>query len=168
MPAAPTLSGRPRRNSREGSRRAAARPTRARDKRGTRPKPTPRPLRKIVVLVVEDHGDTREMLGQMLESLGAQVLLAPDAQAAQVVLAMERPHIILLDLMLPGVDGLSFSRHIQSDPRLADIPIVAVTALSHLGDYIQTWTRGFAGHLAKPVEETVLTDAILRVTRRGR
>jgi CheY-like chemotaxis protein len=139
---------------------------RPRGKRRTRSESRPRPLRRVVVLVVEDHDDTRAMLGQMLGSLGASVLLARDALAARVVLGQERPHVILLDLMLPGMDGLAFSRVIQGDPKLANIPIVAVTALAQLGDYIETWTRGFAGHLAKPVEEPALTDAVLRATGR--
>jgi CheY-like chemotaxis protein len=135
--------------------------------RNAHPTEPPRLLRQFVVLVVEDHDDTRAMLGQMLEALGARMILARDAMAARVVLSQERPHVILLDLLLPGMDGLTFSRLIQQDPHLADIPIVAVTALAQLGDYIQTWTHGFAAHLAKPVEDEMLTDAILRVTGRA-
>src|SRR5262245_10247102 len=93
-------ANRPRRESGERRARAPGRPRSGR-------KASTRPLRNIVVLVVEDHEDTRTMLGRMLESLGATVLLAPDAPAAQVVLGMERPHVILLDLMLPGMDGLT-------------------------------------------------------------
>jgi CheY-like chemotaxis protein len=142
----------------------------------TRPEPQPRPrprtagpiLRNLLVLVVEDHADTRELLRRMLEPLGARVLLAEDGPGALRVLAVERPHIILLDLMLPGMDGLTLAHHVHLDPRLASIPILAVTALASMADYIQTWSRGFAGHLTKPVDQADLAASIRRAIRGGR
>jgi CheY-like chemotaxis protein len=120
------------------------------------------------VLVIEDHPDTRELLRQMLAPLGARVLLAEDARAGLQVLERQQPHIILLDLMLPGMDGLTFAHHVHGDPRLTNIPILAVTALASMADYIQTWSRGFAGHLTKPVDQAQLADAIRRVIRGSR
>lgn len=104
----------------------------------------------------------------MLEPLGARVLLAEDAHRGLRVLEQETPHIILLDLLLPGMDGLSFARQVRTEPRWTSIPILAVTALGELGDYVQTWSAGFAGHLTKPVDQADLAMSILRLTRRRR
>ena len=66
------------------------------------------------------------------------------------------------------MDGLTFAHHVHRDPRLADIPLLAVTALASMADYIQTWNRGFAGHLTKPVDEADLAGSIRRAIRGSR
>jgi CheY-like chemotaxis protein len=169
-----SLEGTPIAGSRRGpasrTRRPAPPPARVRSE----PRPRPRPqaagpiLRNLLVLVVEDHADTRELLRRMLEPLGARVFLAEDARTALRVLEVDRPDIILLDLMLPGMDGLTFAHHVHQDPRLASIPILAVTALATMADYIQTWSRGFAGHLTKPVDQADLAASIRRAIRGSR
>lgn len=158
----------PRRGPGSRTRRQAPPPARERPEPRPRPRPAGPVLRNLLVLIVEDHADTRELLRQMLEPLGARVLLAEDAQAALGVLKVEHPHIILLDLMLPGMDGLTFAHHVHRDPRLANIPILAVTALASMADYIQTWSRGFAGHLTKPVDQADLAASIRRAIRARR
>jgi two-component system response regulator GlrR len=121
------------------------------------------PLAGVVVLAVDDHHDARQVVRLMLEPLGARVLLAESGEHALQILDGERPHIILLDILMPGMDGLAFFREVQRDADRARIPILAVTALGGLGDYIRTWTVGFAGHLTKPVEQDDLRLAIRRV-----
>jgi CheY-like chemotaxis protein len=115
------------------------------------------------VLAVDDQPDAREVVRLMLEPLGARVLLAQGAEQALGILEGERPHIILLDILMPGMDGLAFCRAVQRQREWADIPIVAVTALGGVGDYIRTWAHGFAGHLTKPVDQDELWRAIRRV-----
>jgi CheY-like chemotaxis protein len=117
-------------------------------------------LAGLDLVVVEDHADARELLRQMLTSLGARVRIAEDASSGLALLEQGRPDVILLDLMLPGMDGLEFAGHVHRDPRWSTVPILAVTALGGLADYIQTWTRGFAGHLTKPVDQEQLARAI--------
>ena len=148
---------------------AAPRPGRGRGKSQPRrqQRPAPAGLHGLVVLVVEDHEDSRRLLQQMLEHVGARVILAAHGGEALARLETQRrPHVILCDLLMPVLDGLGLARHVQGDPRWRGIPILAVTALGGAADYIKTWAHGFAGHVTKPIDRDVLLAAIRRVTGR--
>jgi CheY-like chemotaxis protein len=128
------------------------------------------PLSGVTLLVVEDHDDSREMLRQMLSALGARVLVAEQGAHALAIMAREEPDLILLDLLMPVMDGFVFAQHVKRDRRWMGIPIIAVTALGEIQDYLRTWQEGLAGHLTKPVSETDLVSVIERVIvqrRRG-
>jgi CheY-like chemotaxis protein len=125
------------------------------------------------VLVIEDNIDSREMLGQMLDALGLRAVLAEDAAGALDVLARESPHLILCDLRLPAIDGFELVHRLRADPRLAHMPILAVTALGSAEDYQRTWEAGFHGHVVKPVEFDGLAELLgrhlsRRLSSRGR
>jgi CheY-like chemotaxis protein len=148
-------------------RRPARAPAGARSQPRPRPRPARGSLRSLVVLVVEDHEDSRRLLQQMLEHVGARVILA--AHGGEALLRLDtqrRPHVILCDLLMPVLDGLGLARQVQGDPRWRGIPILAVTALGGAADYIRTWAHGFAGHVTKPIDREVLLAAIRRVTGR--
>lgn len=80
------------------------------------------------VLVVEDDRDSRELVGLLLELHGYRVLLAPDGAAALEVLQNERPCVILLDLMMPKMNGWQFRDVQRADDRLRSIPVVVMSA----------------------------------------
>jgi CheY-like chemotaxis protein len=126
-------------------------------------------LAGLRLLVIEDHADTREMLRQMLERLGAEVWLAPDGEVALDLLRRRTPlpTAILCDLMMPVMDGLEFARLLQRHLQWASIPIIAVTALGQLADYIMTWTTGFQAHVTKPVDAEELANVIRRIAPAG-
>jgi CheY-like chemotaxis protein len=127
-----------------------------------------RPLQGLTLLVVEDHDDSREFLRRLLEALGAKVLVAVNGLDALDVLETSRPHAILLDLMMPVMDGHAFARRVSRDRRWAGIPIIAVTALGGTRDLLQTWEAGFAGHVTKPLGQVDLMSVVQRVLRRPR
>ena len=135
------------------------------------PAPTPSPKRAsltgLTLLVVEDHADSRELLRRVLEPLGARVLLAENGYEALASLRREprAPDVILCDLLMPAMDGLSFARRLQQEPEWQSIPIVAVTALGQLADYMMTWTQGFRAHLTKPVDPLVLANVVKGLVR---
>jgi CheY-like chemotaxis protein len=104
------------------------------------------------VLVVEDDQDSRTMLGQMLEALGARVVLTGGVSAALDALADGAPDLILCDLRLAELDGFGLIRRVREDPRLSGKPVVAVTARGSAADYQQTWEAGFDGHFVKPID----------------
>jgi two-component system cell cycle response regulator len=82
------------------------------------------------VLVVDDDGDIRQLVAEVLEAEGYRVLTADDGAAVPLARA-ERPDVLLLDVMMPGMDGPTISRLLRQDPTTAHIPIIAMTALSY-------------------------------------
>jgi CheY-like chemotaxis protein len=117
----------------------------------------------VVVLLVEDHADSREFLRQLLEAIGAEVLAAPDALAGWGILEARIPDVVLSDLRMPGMDGLEFAHRIKHDVRFARIPLVAVTAYNSHADLRATLESGFAGHVEKPIDWAVLVGTVKRV-----
>jgi CheY-like chemotaxis protein len=86
---------------------------------------------KPVILLIEDDQDALEALGELLESRGYAVLSARDgAEALQLLERSPLPRLIVLDLLMPTMDGWEFRLRQKSDPRIADIPVVVVSASS--------------------------------------
>jgi two-component system, cell cycle response regulator DivK len=104
------------------------------------------------VLVVDDHELNLLLVECVLEADGMEVLRAPDADAARATLAVRRPDLVLLDIQMPGVDGLSLVREFRADARLAGVPVIAFTAHAMQGDEARFSAAGFSGYLAKPIE----------------
>jgi CheY-like chemotaxis protein len=151
----------------------APRPRRAPRQSAAPPAPDSSSLRGVprlgglTILVVEDHADSREFLRQVLEPLASRVVLAENGYEALAVLRTDSrpPDVILCDLLMPAMDGLNFARRLQQEPEWKSIPIVAVTALGQLADYIMTWTHGFQAHLTKPVDPVLLVDVVKGLVR---
>ena len=103
------------------------------------------------VLVVEDVEDNRDLARLLLEDAGMDVLEACNGREA-IALSRERlPHLILMDLSLPEVDGWEAMRCIRGDALTAHIPIVALTAHAMSGDRERVLAAGFDGYMAKPL-----------------
>jgi CheY-like chemotaxis protein len=122
-------------------------------------------LRGAVILVAEDHQDSRDGLRQLLEAFGAEVLVASDGEDALRILSAVLPDVILSDIRMPGMDGLQLAHRVKGDQRWARVPIIAVTA--HIGpaDLPALRQAGFAGHIQKPVDLDMLTTTIARALR---
>jgi CheY-like chemotaxis protein len=111
------------------------------------------------VLIVDDNGDARDLLRTMLHSFGASVLMAVDGEEALTVCNEQKPDLILCDLLMPVMDGITFVQRLQHNPKLARIPVIAVTALGEPDDFMRTWAEGFNAHLVKPIGfETLATQ----------
>jgi len=122
------------------------------------------------ILVVEDNPMNLELVRDILTAEGYEVLEAADGAAGVAIATLERPALILMDLQLPRLDGLEAARLIRADPRLADIPIVAVTAHAMKGDDEKARAAGCDGFVTKPIQvrEFVATvAAFLKGTKRG-
>jgi two-component system cell cycle response regulator len=115
--------------------------------------------------VIEDHADSREMLRQMIRSLGGTVLGVADGWEGLVLLRSERPDVILCDLLMPTMDGYAFLSALRRDARWLRTPVVAVTALGGDADYRRTWEAGFDGHLTKPIQGHQLAAVVRAVLR---
>jgi len=116
--------------------------------------PVPAPL----ILVVDDDPDILEAVGEILADEGYRVRRARDGQEALERLAAEPPALVLLDLMMPVMDGVAFARAMRAAPEHAGIPVVVISADGHPGRAREVAADGF---LAKPFD----IEALLEVVR---
>ena len=104
------------------------------------------------VLVVEDNPTNRELVVELLQLLGVRVLQAGDASAGIALARSERPDLILMDISLPGMDGLEATRRLKADPETRDITVVALTAHAMRWDEQRAREAGCDGFITKPIE----------------
>lgn len=104
------------------------------------------------VLIVDDNAINLELAREVLLLAGFQVQTAMDAEEALESIALTRPRLILMDLQMPGVDGLSLTRRLKADPATRDIAIVALTAYAMKGDAEKARDAGCDGYISKPVD----------------
>jgi two-component system cell cycle response regulator DivK len=103
------------------------------------------------ILVVEDNPANLKLATFLLESAGHTVLSAKDAEAALTLARAEHPSLILMDIQLPGMDGLAATALLKSDAVTRDIPVIALTALAMKGDEERIRAAGCDGYIAKPL-----------------
>ena len=138
---------------------------------GTEPRPIipagAAPLGGVHVLVVDDDQGAREVIAQILESLGARVSLAASGSVALTLLFERKPHVLVADLGMPEMDGFALIEQVRAlDPNLGGrIPAVAVTAYATMQDRLRALHAGYQNHIAKPVEAEELAAVISSLTR---
>jgi two-component system cell cycle response regulator DivK len=115
------------------------------------------------VLLVENDGDTREIYAAALEHNGYRVLLAKDGCEGLRVAQENEPDIILMNLAMPKIDGLSATCLLRDDPRTAAIPIVACTGFAYEDGAERAESAGADAYLEKPVEPTRLVREVERI-----
>jgi DNA-binding response OmpR family regulator len=119
--------------------------------------------RRSSVLVVEDTRDHRELYASELRAAGFAVLEASDGNAALFQAVRSRPEAIVLDLMLPGVNGFHVARILKADERTRHSSIIAVTALTSETFRNRALEAGCDAFLRKPVEGSAVVAAVLRL-----
>lgn len=103
------------------------------------------------VLVVEDNPANMTLATFLLESAGHTVLKASDAETGVALAGKEQPDLVLMDIQLPGMDGLKATGLLKADPLTRDIPVIALTALAMKGDEERIRAAGCDGYIAKPL-----------------
>ncbi|MDQ3298412.1 MAG: response regulator [Myxococcota bacterium] len=93
-----------------------------------------------------------KLVAYLMKAKGYDVATAVDADSALASIAARRPHLILMDLQLPGVDGLELTRQLKADPTTRDIVIVAVTAYAMKGDQERAAEAGCDDYVTKPID----------------
>jgi CheY-like chemotaxis protein len=117
----------------------------------------------IRILVAEDNAVNRELLRELLEVRGYTVSEACDGQEALHMIEQSLPELLLLDIGMPVLDGFAVIRKIRENPRLAPLPVVAVTAYAMRGDREKILASGFDGYLSKPLNPSSLTQELDRL-----
>ena len=103
------------------------------------------------VLIVEDNPANMTLAVFLLQSAGHSVLTASDAEAGLTMARDQQPHLILMDIQLPGMDGLEAIAQLKRDPATRAIPVIALTALVMKGDEERIRAAGCEGYIAKPL-----------------
>jgi CheY-like chemotaxis protein len=112
------------------------------------------------ILLVEDNEVNRRLAGFLLRSQGYQVREATSAVAALEILHKERPDLIVMDIQLPGMDGLEATRKLKEQPATADIPVIAVTSYAMKGDREKALAAGCAGYVTKPIDKNTFIQEV--------
>jgi CheY-like chemotaxis protein len=113
-------------------------------------------------LLVEDNAVNRRLAGFILRSQGYQVSEATSATEAFEMLKQERADLIVMDIQLPGTDGLEITRMLKQQPATADIPVIAVTSYAMKGDREKALAAGCSGYVTKPIDKTIFLAEISR------
>jgi CheY-like chemotaxis protein len=112
------------------------------------------------ILIVDDNPANMKLVRVLLSSEGYDVHTALDAQEALTELRSSRPDLILMDIQLPGMDGLELTRRLKSDPATRDIKIVGLTAYAMRGDQERILAAGCDGYIPKPIDTRTLPNSI--------
>ena len=103
------------------------------------------------ILIVDDNPTNRKLVFEILESKGYKVDQAVDAESALNILKSSLPDLILMDIALPGMDGLTFTRILKANERTKQITILALTAFAMKGDDQKAFEAGCDGYISKPI-----------------
>jgi CheY-like chemotaxis protein len=127
------------------------------------------PLRGLSVLLVDDDEDTREIIDRVLSRRGAQVVAVPSAKAALETFSRQHFDVLLVDIMMPGMDGYEFMRQVRALPpeKGGRVPAATLTARAVTDDRLESLRAGFQNHLAKPVEPSELVDVVAALAGRA-
>jgi pilus assembly protein CpaE len=119
------------------------------------------------ILVVDDDLDTLKLVGLMLERQGYEITVATNGELGLSKAATEKPDLILLDIMMPDIDGYEVTRRLRADPTLAHIPIIMFTAKSMVDDKVAGFEVGADDYLTKPTHPAELTAHVKAVLARS-
>lgn len=112
------------------------------------------------VLVIEDNPANMKLASLLLRNVGHTVLCAVDAESGLTLARTEQPDLILMDIQLPGMDGLAATALLKQDPVTAAIPVIALTAMAMKDDQEKTRAAGCDAYIAKPLRFRELYAAI--------
>jgi len=112
------------------------------------------------ILIIEDNPANMKLASLLLRSANHFVLCATDAESGLTYARKEKPELILMDIQLPGMDGLAATRILKKDPNTSNIPIIALTAMAMKDDEEKTRVAGCDAYIAKPLRYKELYDTI--------
>ncbi len=123
-------------------------------------------MRSKQVLIIEDNLISLQLMTYLLENAGCSVNTALEGHGGLEKAALLKPDLIICDVHLPGIDGYQVAAALKAQPGLAEIPLVAVTALAMVGDREKLLKGGFDFYISKPIEPEIFATQILAVAER--
>jgi CheY-like chemotaxis protein len=114
------------------------------------------------ILIVDDNVTNLKLVTYLMKSKGYEVTTAVDAETALEAVRTAKPRLILMDLQLPGVDGLELTKQLKSDPATREIIVIAVTAYAMKGDQDRAIAAGCDDYVTKPIDTRQLPETIAR------
>ena len=114
------------------------------------------------ILIVDDNATNLKLVAYLMKANGYDVATALDAESAIEALRANRPDVILMDIQLPGIDGLELTRRLKADPGTRDIVIIAVTAYAMKGDQDKALAAGCDDYITKPIDTRALPETIAK------
>jgi two-component system, cell cycle response regulator DivK len=112
------------------------------------------------ILVVEDNALNLKLMRDVLQAAGYEVVAATTGEEGVRLAHQTAPDLVLMDLQLPGIDGVEALRLLRQDPAVRDVPTVAVTAFAMRQDRERVYSDGFDGYLAKPISVRALPGQV--------
>jgi len=119
------------------------------------------------ILVIEDEPTSRKLATLVLSSSGHKVVDAQSAEAAIEAVCRSQPEMILLDLALPGMDGLALARQLKGESKTRHIPIVAVTSYPERFPREEAFRAGCDAYIVKPIDTRALADQVEAIAGKG-
>ncbi len=120
-----------------------------------------------IILIIEDNAANMKLATLLLHNAGHTTLCAEDAETGLTMARADKPDLILMDIQLPGMDGLAATVLLKQDPATAAIPVIALTAMAMKKDEEKTRAAGCDGYIAKPLRYLELLAAIDTLLARG-
>lgn len=117
------------------------------------------------VLVIEDNPDNRELISLALKRGGYEVVCAETGEEGVAMAVREKPYFILMDIALPGIDGIEATRRIRASAANGDIPIIAVTSYAMRGDMERILAAGCNGYFEKPIDPLRIVADIQKILK---
>ena len=117
-------------------------------------------MKTKTILVIEDNELTMKLVNGLVKIGKYRMLEAIDAESGIELIRGQRPDLVLMDIQLPGMDGLSATKIIKEDPALKDIPIVALTSYAMQGDKEKALAAGCTGYITKPIDTRKFLETV--------
>ena len=121
-----------------------------------------------LILIVEDNDKNMKLARDLLQFAGLRTLEATNAEDGIAIAQRERPDLVLMDIQLPGMDGIAALRKLREDHRTSAIPVVALTASVMKADRERFETAGFDAFMQKPVDVRTFAAEVRRLSTQGR
>ena len=118
---------------------------------------------KLTVLIVDDNDEIRQLVGQLLEGEGYDVILAVDAEEGQPLALKNNPDLILMDIAMPAVDGLAAIWKMREHVELVEVPIVILSAYDTYDLRAEATSAGCRAYLTKPIDKELLRQTVREI-----